>query len=384
MVHKFLNDKFSTTVDSNYPWSFGMTLYAKSFRYLSAVFILSFSLGALPVIANAGSSAGSVIPQADWDLMFVDSEELVGENGKAVNAFDGKVDTLWHAEWKNANPNHPHELQIDLGARYDLEGFRYLPRQDGGVNGRIGQYEFYVSTDGSNWGSPVASGTFANDDLEKEVLFSQVTGQFIRLVALSEVNGKPGTSMAELNVLGVPSSISISPPDVVSIDPDTSVNIDVLGSTTGTVSIVDGPANGTVSIQADNTITYTPNSGYVGQDSFIYKITDSKDNTTLSTLTIKVGCTDCLADVNLTLSWDPSLEEVLGYRVYYGTTSGIATQPLSDLNIASSEIDPQAPSVTYNVGTDLGLHAGDLVCFQVNAYNNSGESNVSETMCAEI
>jgi hypothetical protein len=33
-------------------------------------------------------------------------------------------------------------------------------------------------------------------------LFTTKTGQYVRLRALSEVNGYPWTSMAELNVLG--------------------------------------------------------------------------------------------------------------------------------------------------------------------------------------
>lgn len=45
------------------------------------------------------------------------------------------------------------------------------------MNGQIGQYEFYVSADGTNWGTPVATGTFANNATEKEVLFTQKTGK---------------------------------------------------------------------------------------------------------------------------------------------------------------------------------------------------------------
>ena len=54
----------------------------------------------------------------------------------------------------------------NMGASYSVSGLRYLPRQDGGsgaANGRIGQYEVYVSTDGTNWGTAVATGAFAND-----------------------------------------------------------------------------------------------------------------------------------------------------------------------------------------------------------------------------
>jgi hypothetical protein len=83
-----------------------------------------------------------------------------------------------------------------------IDGFSYTPRQDGSANGRIGDYEFYVSADGTNWGTPVASGTFANDSSVKEVRFQAVEGRFVRLRALTEANGWVWTSVAELSVFG--------------------------------------------------------------------------------------------------------------------------------------------------------------------------------------
>ena len=69
------------------------------------------------------------------------------------------------------------------------------------VNGTIAKYAVYVSTDGVNWGNAVAQGTFTKNTTEKEVLFSATNGQFLRFVALSEINGGPWTSMAELNIV---------------------------------------------------------------------------------------------------------------------------------------------------------------------------------------
>src|SRR4030067_580649 len=96
----------------------------------------------------------------------------------------------------------PPEIQIDLGWIYAVDGFRYLPRQNTSQNGTIKDYEFYVSADGFTWGSPVASGTFANTKAEKEVRFTAKTGQYVRLRALSEVNGNPWTSAGESDVPG--------------------------------------------------------------------------------------------------------------------------------------------------------------------------------------
>lgn len=142
------------------------------------------------------------IPRTGWKLKYVDSQETVGQNGAATNAFDGQNGTMWHTQWKNSTPACPHEIQINLGKSYTINSLSYLPRQDGGINGTIAKYEFYVSSDGVNWGTAVATGTFAKNTLLKKVSFAAKNGQYIRLRALSEVNGKAWTSAAEINVTG--------------------------------------------------------------------------------------------------------------------------------------------------------------------------------------
>jgi hypothetical protein len=136
-----------------------------------------------------------------WKVKYVDSQELVGENGAAVNVFDGNRNSIWHSKWYQGSAPLPHQIQIDLGGSYVINGFKYLPRQDM-ANGRIADYQFYVSADGVNWGTAVAAGRFPNTTVEQTVSFPEVPGRYVRLVALKEVNGKPWTSMAELNVLG--------------------------------------------------------------------------------------------------------------------------------------------------------------------------------------
>ncbi len=149
--------------------------------------------------------AGDPIDKSSWTLQSVDSEELVGENGAGVNAFDGNPSTFWHTQWSGSSPAHPHEIIIDLGTEQSLSGFRYLPRQDGGENGRIADYRFFGSSDGVNWGFPLVSGTFVNTAQEQLVVFKGT--RYVQLQAISEVNGNPWTSVAELTLLdrsGVP------------------------------------------------------------------------------------------------------------------------------------------------------------------------------------
>lgn len=166
-----------------------------------------------------------VLPQSGWKLVRVDSEETTvpAEPGQGTNAFDGDASTFWHTRWAvgSAAPRPPHEIVIDLGANYELDGFRYLPRQTQNVAGQIAEYAFYVSQDGENWGAEQAHGIFGTDKSEKEVRFTvPVPGQFIRLVALSEINGGPWTSVAELKMLGRAASSNQAPESTITAPAD--------------------------------------------------------------------------------------------------------------------------------------------------------------------
>ena len=81
----------------------------------------------------------------------------------------GSTSTFSHTQYQGAQPPPPHEIVIDLGARHSLTSFQYTPRQDGNRN------------------------------------VAAAAGRYIRFRALSEVNGKAYTRVAELNVAGTPS-----------------------------------------------------------------------------------------------------------------------------------------------------------------------------------
>ena len=112
-------------------------------------------------------ATGVAIPNDDWRVVYVDSEN---GDGLAVNAIDGDPATIWHTKWWGGTDPYPHELQVDLGARVLPTGFTYLPRQEGG-NGRVGNYRFDLSVDGVKW-IEVAQGTFADNSQLKQVTFA--------------------------------------------------------------------------------------------------------------------------------------------------------------------------------------------------------------------
>ena len=152
------------------------------------IFILSMLLGM------------EEIPQSAMEIIYVDSEETAGEDGKVANVLDGNPDTFWHTEWSQAEPDYPHTLIIKLDKAYTIENFSYWPRQNSS-NGRISEYAIYVSNDTSNWGEAVLTGEWPNQTAMQIVDFSSpISAQYVKLVALSEVNGNPWATAAEINL----------------------------------------------------------------------------------------------------------------------------------------------------------------------------------------
>ena len=116
-------------------------------------------------------------------------------------AVDGDPHSFWHSRWSPDAPAHPHELVVDLGKTVEFNGVRYTARH-WNENGRIADYEVYVSADGKAWGTPVAKGRFENRDGRQDVRFAApARARWLKLVALSEVNGKPYASVAELDLI---------------------------------------------------------------------------------------------------------------------------------------------------------------------------------------
>jgi F5/8 type C domain len=168
----------------------------------------------------------------------VDSEETAGEDGKAANAVDGDTATLWHTQWQDANPEHPHEIIIELSQPCKLSGFTYLPRQDESENGSIKDYEFYLSNDGDDFGQPVKKGTFENTKEKKTATFDAKQCRFIKLKALSEVNDQAWTSAAEIGIIETASASTPSAGDYIKVEIKGTLETGLMaigGETTGTV-----------------------------------------------------------------------------------------------------------------------------------------------------
>jgi len=147
---------------------------------------------------NERSNTAKDVSKENWKLVRADSEETVAANCAATNAFDDNRDTYWHTRLRDDRAAHPHEIVIDLGATYNVRGFRYMPRR--GL-GDIRDCEFFVGNDPGAFAKPVAQGYFSNRRDEQTVLFEAKQGRYVMLRALSEVDNSAYTSIRELAVL---------------------------------------------------------------------------------------------------------------------------------------------------------------------------------------
>jgi galactose oxidase len=133
----------------------------------------------------------------------VDSFQTGNEGAKAV---DGITTTFWHTQYSPTISQLPHTAVIDLGSSLLLNGFTYLPRQDGNANGRIGQYSLELSTNNVAW-TLITKSSFIDDSSKKQVGFPNRSARYIRIKAFTEAGNRgPWTSAAEFGYNLAPTS----------------------------------------------------------------------------------------------------------------------------------------------------------------------------------
>jgi F5/8 type C domain/Bacterial Ig domain/Fibronectin type III domain/Putative Ig domain len=343
-------------------------------------------------------------PSGNLKVHYVDSEDTNGY--PAEYAFDGDPNTFWHTVWRSNAPPPPHELQIDLGTMQELSGFRYLPRQDNFNDGTINRYEFYVSTDGANWGTPVASGNFANSKEEKSVSFSPKSGRYIRLVALSEATGLPFTSVAELTVIQ-----SDGPPDVVTntapfataqsltTTEDGPLDITLTGTdaeqATLLYEVVSAPQNGTLSGVAPS-LTYLPEANYHGPDSFTFRVWDGTVHSAPATVSISVSSVNYAPvaatnsvttpedkPVSVFLTASDNDADALSFEVVNGPANGVLSGIAPDLTYTPKANYHGPDSFTFRAWDGTVHSAPATVSISVSSINYAPVASTNSVTTSE-
>ncbi|MCU4441122.1 tandem-95 repeat protein, partial [Acinetobacter lwoffii] len=162
-----------------------------------------------------------------------------------------------------------------------------------------------------------------NIDAQGTITFTPNTGfsgQETFSYTISDGQGGTSTATGTINVSSAPNTSPVASDDTYNTAFNTPVTLNPLANDTdadgnpltitaingvtltpGTAQQINTP-NGVVNIEAQGTITFTPNNGFTGQESFNYSISDGQGGTSSATLTITINGTDDLpvavADVN--------------------------------------------------------------------------------------
>ncbi len=256
----------------------------------------------------------------------------------------------------------------------------------------IGQWD---STSG--WTTGMLSTTFAVDTVAEDPFDTSFDTRVTLNIQLDDILthwqsvGNPTATYSDIQLLNATTQpshsassdpkdlgIEAAPPynainDTATTDEDTPVTIDVAandsaGLAPSTVEISSSPANGTVVVNGDGTVTYTPNSNFSGNDTFQYQICglDGQPRTATATITVNdvndppvanpstssgnvdtdiaVGLTGSDIDgtiVSVTVSTLPPVAEGVLY-LSDGTTPVVAGTPITAAQAANLVFTPAA------------------------------------------
>ena len=101
--------------------------------------------------------------------------------------------------------------------------------------------------------------------------------------------------LGSLTTFGDGNTTPVASDDSATTPEDTAVTINVLANDTDadgdalTVTNLTQPANGTATLNTDNTVTYTPNADFNGDDSFTYMANDGTSDSNIATVSITVN-----------------------------------------------------------------------------------------------
>jgi len=214
--------------------------------------------------------------QCDTTLISPTGFTLVSTNSNAPgaegnNAFDGDQTTIWHTEWDATQPPYPHEIIIDLGTSYPVNGFGYIPRTTGNLNGKIAGFEFYLSTDNVTWGNAEVTSEFSylTNPLDEQTFnFGAINAQYVKFVATSSAANEFFAVVSELNIyqdFGCGATGQINQDmtfdfitEKYTTDPAITLNASVTSGLAITYDIISGPAT-----IIGNQLTLDGNSGIV-------------------------------------------------------------------------------------------------------------------------
>ncbi len=205
-------------------------------------------------------------------------------------------------------------------------------------------------------------------------------------------DGNGGTDTATVNVTVNPvNDAPAASGESIATNQDTAITASVLsndsdpdGDALSVASVTQG-ANGTVVVNGDNTVTYTPVAGFTGTDSFTYTVSDGNGGTDTATVSVTVGTGVTLdgtpGDDNLAGgSGDDTLNGYAGDDTLAGNGGADALDGGVGNDTASYKDSSAAVSVDLAAGTGSG---GDAQGDTLTGIENLTGSDYADTLTGD-
>jgi hypothetical protein len=177
---------------------------------LTAADSATWSISEITLFASRASGA---LPRGGWNVSASSSNG--GE--PPANAIDGNNNTRWTTGQAQVNGQW---FQVDLGTPQTFFGIE----MDAGpsVNDYPRGFQVYVSNDGNNWGSPIATG--AGSSQQVSVTATSQTARYIRLIQTGSAS--QWWSVHEFNVLAAVAPAAQSPSLITVSETNSSLALD--------------------------------------------------------------------------------------------------------------------------------------------------------------
>ena len=323
-------------------------------------------------VSSASATNGFTIIQSDSNILYTPNTNHIGNDIISYTISDGKGGTA--NSTVNVTVNTPPVANVDeILINQNISTIINVIANDTDAEGD----SITVSTASATNGTAVIQ----SDGTIKYTPNTNYSG--VDTITYTISDGRGGTSSSTVTV--TVNTHPVANIDEVITNTNTSISINAIGNDTDyegdLLSVSSASAtNGTVVIQSDGLLLYTPNTDYTGSDTIIYTITDGRGGSSDSTVTVNVDNTHPVANIDvITTNKDTSVEinvtsndtdadgDSLSISSATATNGTIVIQSDGQLHYTPTTSFTGSDTITYIITDGKGGTATSTVTVTVNA-----------------